>query len=676
MAGLVIIPNYMPALDANGNPISGAKATFYVNNTTTPLTVYQDADLETQHESPVVADSSGVFPLMYTASTDALRVKVQNATDVQLALYDDVFPIYGTSGGIALTPEMFGAKGSGNNDTAALNLFRAAVVGGRRGWLSGLYTTTSELVWTLNNCVIEGAPGLGGITGSFGYAVLKLQDCTNVELRNLKFQTLYSNATEDLAKAIVYSVGATIGNLKVIGCEFTAPNANTSGFSIYSRQNANDFTGSINDLFIEECNYHDIGRIGTTIFNRSVAADQYTSHRRIHINNNKFVNIGLSGDAGQAVSFDGVAEDFTFNGNTLRNCLVIGIENTGWRNGTFYDNKFDDFRGGRVWAPMSFSNQYPVKYDTITSATWATDVVTIVLQDRLEVAAGVPFSITVSGFTPSGYNGTFTATAVDEHTLTYPHVGDPGAVTVTGHLTRQARMTGLTLRDNQCLSPANSRSNFIGVARSYFDGNNWDASGDYAFAMRDAFFNTVRDTFVSDSYYAILIGEDGTSTYTQLNVFTECVADNSASNLSYATVRFSSVGTMHNRFNGRILSPAGGAPADQAASATENAVTTYDNGTSFSVNQLGTVAMSDADYTADYPFNTIVYDALKFTGTLTSGRKVTFPAAVFSRPKRALNSTGQTLTFYVGSSAGDTLANGASGTLVYDGASNKIKVIP
>ncbi len=54
-----------PVFDSVGNFASGAFAYFYTDNSTTPLTVYQDAALTIPHAWPVVANQIGVFPAIY-----------------------------------------------------------------------------------------------------------------------------------------------------------------------------------------------------------------------------------------------------------------------------------------------------------------------------------------------------------------------------------------------------------------------------------------------------------------------------------------------------------------------------------------------------------------------------------------------------------------------------------
>lgn len=75
--------------DANGAPVSGAKAYFYQTGTTTPLTVYSDEALTTAHASPLVADSEGVFPAVFFNGSTSVKVDVTDADDVRL----DGYPI-------------------------------------------------------------------------------------------------------------------------------------------------------------------------------------------------------------------------------------------------------------------------------------------------------------------------------------------------------------------------------------------------------------------------------------------------------------------------------------------------------------------------------------------------------------------------------------------------------
>lgn len=87
MASQLIIPRQ---LDANGNPVSGAKALVYETGTTTPVTVYTDTGLSVAHANPIVSDSSGYFAQAFYGGSVALKVVVTDASDVTLVTYDPV----------------------------------------------------------------------------------------------------------------------------------------------------------------------------------------------------------------------------------------------------------------------------------------------------------------------------------------------------------------------------------------------------------------------------------------------------------------------------------------------------------------------------------------------------------------------------------------------------------
>jgi hypothetical protein len=72
---------------------------------------------------------------------------------------------------------------------------------------------------------------------------------------------------------------------------------------------------------------------------------------------------------------------------------------------------------------------------TVTSATWATGVVTVVCATPHGIPSGDTVPVILSGFTPNAYNGTFAATYVNSTTFTYPLAANPGLTTVVGIVT-------------------------------------------------------------------------------------------------------------------------------------------------------------------------------------------------------------------------------------------------
>lgn len=74
-------------LDGNGNPVPGAKATFFNAGTTTPQTVYSDAALSVPHPSPLLADANGVMPPVFLSGAQ-VKVVITYATGAALRTVD------------------------------------------------------------------------------------------------------------------------------------------------------------------------------------------------------------------------------------------------------------------------------------------------------------------------------------------------------------------------------------------------------------------------------------------------------------------------------------------------------------------------------------------------------------------------------------------------------------
>ena len=110
-AGLIIIPNFMPAYDINGDPVVGAKLWFYLDGTTTETVVYSDYGLTVEAPNPLVADSSGVFDIVYADEALLFTVAITDFDGVPLAApYEGVAP--STS---------FAGSGAGGNGFTSVN---------------------------------------------------------------------------------------------------------------------------------------------------------------------------------------------------------------------------------------------------------------------------------------------------------------------------------------------------------------------------------------------------------------------------------------------------------------------------------------------------------------------------------------------------------------------------
>jgi hypothetical protein len=105
------------------------------------------------------------------------------------------------------------------------------------------------------------------------------------------------------------------------------------------------------------------------------------------------------------------------------------------------DPALASLNGGVISAQVSwdFSLQRLIPYvaayaaNVITNAVWSAGAVTLTTTSAHGLSVGSVF--TISGFTPSGYNGTFTALAgTTGSTIVYALTADPGADTVQGTL--------------------------------------------------------------------------------------------------------------------------------------------------------------------------------------------------------------------------------------------------
>lgn len=84
-------------LDADGNPVAGALATFYASGTMTEIDVYEDAAETVVSANPVEADANGYLPQRFIA-VDA-RCIITDADGVHIQTFDPVAAVLdGTSG--------------------------------------------------------------------------------------------------------------------------------------------------------------------------------------------------------------------------------------------------------------------------------------------------------------------------------------------------------------------------------------------------------------------------------------------------------------------------------------------------------------------------------------------------------------------------------------------------
>lgn len=123
-AGRLVIPNYMPAEDSNGSRYGFAKMWTYENGTTTLKTTYSNSALTTPNANPVVADSAGQFPAIWSEASEPVQaselfsVAVWTADGEQLAAYSNVSPTLDADTAAAILAES-AAISAGVSATAA-----------------------------------------------------------------------------------------------------------------------------------------------------------------------------------------------------------------------------------------------------------------------------------------------------------------------------------------------------------------------------------------------------------------------------------------------------------------------------------------------------------------------------------------------------------------------------
>lgn len=76
--------------DNNAVKAAGCEAYFFSGGTTTPLTVYEDADETTPHDHPLVADANGRWPLVFIPYTASYDEKIVTSGGTQLSYHQEI----------------------------------------------------------------------------------------------------------------------------------------------------------------------------------------------------------------------------------------------------------------------------------------------------------------------------------------------------------------------------------------------------------------------------------------------------------------------------------------------------------------------------------------------------------------------------------------------------------
>jgi hypothetical protein len=109
-----------PAMDENGDPISGAVWQFTRTNTTTPISVYSNAALTTSLGSTVESNAAGRFPTIFLNDAILYRARLWPDDTLTGTPIKEIDPANGETAFFA-TPQAYGAVGDGvTDDTAAI----------------------------------------------------------------------------------------------------------------------------------------------------------------------------------------------------------------------------------------------------------------------------------------------------------------------------------------------------------------------------------------------------------------------------------------------------------------------------------------------------------------------------------------------------------------------------
>jgi hypothetical protein len=213
------------AVDDNGLIVPGAIMNFYLSGTTTPATVYHDADLSSAWTQPPECDTFGRFLAYFDPAVGNLKLIMTDPDGNQLGpTVDPVTPTNaGAAGGVGSIPFDFGSNSS-------------AVVTATAYASGALYTALhpGTSVWQVDSATLTGtfvleAVGVQDTSGTLTVALVNLTDgAPDTPIATAAIDSLTGETVQ--SAAIVFPPG---GAVKAYGIK-TIVSAN-SGFLIGAR---------------------------------------------------------------------------------------------------------------------------------------------------------------------------------------------------------------------------------------------------------------------------------------------------------------------------------------------------------------------------------------------------------------------------------------------------------
>lgn len=162
--GTVTPTPYQTVLDANGNPVSGAKIYTYLAGTTTLVATYTEVTLTTANANPIIADASGRWTAFLSPGA-AYKIVIQDSSGASIRTQDNVTAVPASSSnldipgvaGEALTAGLVVYLSDGSGSKAAGSWFTATT--------ANTYSSTLPEIGMTTAAIASGATGTIRLSG-------------------------------------------------------------------------------------------------------------------------------------------------------------------------------------------------------------------------------------------------------------------------------------------------------------------------------------------------------------------------------------------------------------------------------------------------------------------------------------------------------------------------------